>query len=397
MSTHAQNSASGAHGWMRCSDWESNPTGSKAADEGTAAHELAANCLTTGRDAISYRGERIAVGHQTFEVDVEMAEAVQIYVDYVRALPGELMVEQRLPLTPITGEPDAFGTSDAVVISDELVVGDLKFGANPSNKVRASEIDEDGVETPNPQLGIYGTAALLEYDYLGPFSRVRMVIIQPRLNHVSEFVMTPDKLLAWSETVKRADTVNPGGKQCQWCRKKATCPALAANVQDDVGAAFEVIPVMAAGTLINNTVTIAEDDQLSAKMQAVDLIEDWCKAVRAEVERRLFAGVEVPGYKLVEGRKGSRAWSDAEAAEQMLKSFRIKHDEMYEYKLISPTTAEKLAKSKIIGERQWPKLTGLITQSKGTPSVAPVSDKRPALVVTPTADEFQDETAEDLV
>ena len=166
-------------------------------------------------------------------------------------------------------------------------------------------------------------------------------------------------------------------------------------MQADVGAEFEHIGDI---KVVTEKIGDLRDDPLAAAMAAVDLIEDWCKAVRAEVERRLLAGVPVPGYKLVEGRRGSRSWASKEEAEATLKSMRLKVEEMYDLSLISPTSAEKLAKAGTIGPRQWPKLQGLITQSNGKPSVAPESDKRPALVMTPPADEFDDlTTADDLV
>jgi hypothetical protein len=111
----------------------------------------------------------------------------------------------------------------------------------------------------------------------------------------------------------------------------------------------------------------------------------------------LFAGQKVPGYKLVEGRKGSRKWVDATDVEATMKSMRLKEDVIYERSLISPTTAEKLHKSGAIGPRQWPKLQELITQTEGKPSVAPASDKRPALVLTAVEDEFNDLTEGSLV
>ena len=125
------------------------------------------------------------------------------------------------------------------------------------------------------------------------------------------------------------------------------------------------------------------------------MVEDWCKAIRAEVERRLLAGVDIPGHKLVEGRRGARAWANAEEVEAALKAMRLKVEQMYDLKLISPTTAEKLAKAGAIGPRQWPKLQDMITQADGKPSVAPASDKRPALVVKPVADEFDAVTDDD--
>ena len=65
--------------------------------------------------------------------------------------------------------------------------------------------------------------------------------------------------------------------------------------------------------------------------------------------------------------------------------------------VISPTTAEKLTKAKegdkpLIGPRQWPKVEALVTRAAPKPSVAPESDKRPALVIKPVADEFEDLT-----
>jgi len=132
-------------------------------------------------------------------------------------------------------------------------------------------------------------------------------------------------------------------------------------------------------------------------LKSVDLIESWCKAIRAKAESELLAGNNVPGFKLVEGRRGARKWANEAEAETTLKTMRLKLEEMYDLKLISPTEAEKLHKSGAIGPRQWPKLQQIIVQSEGKPSVAPENDKRPALVVAPVASHFEDLTAEDLV
>ena len=123
-------------------------------------------------------------------------------------------------------------------------------------------------------------------------------------------------------------------------------------------------------------------------MEKIGLVEMTASAIRAEVERRLVAGVEVPGFKLVEGKRGNRAWVNPDEAELQLKTMRLKVDEMYDLKLISPTTAEKLAKAGKLGPRQWAKLQDQIGQAQGKPSVAPESDKRPAISVAATADDF---------
>jgi hypothetical protein len=124
------------------------------------------------------------------------------------------------------------------------------------------------------------------------------------------------------------------------------------------------------------------------------LVELWLKAVRAEGERRMFAGQVVPGFKLVQGKRGARRWSDAEAAEQQLKAMRLKVEEMFDLSLISPTAAERLTKAKdgekpAIGPRQWAKLQTLIVQPDGKPSVVPVTDARKALAIAPPADDFE--------
>lgn len=417
MAKHAILSPSGASRWARCpgsvaltKDIEDDRSSEHAA-EGTAAHELGEMCLTEGNDAVAYLGRIIEADGFTFEVDDEMAGQVQKYVDFVRGLGGELMVEQRLPITPITGEPDAFGTSDSVVFlpDGEMCIVDLKYGRGV--KVDAEE---------NEQLAIYALAAIEEFGFAYDIKSVRLVIVQPRLDHISEWVLPmtasgndpsirgfrtriaepckrANEILAGAETT--AADFNPGEKQCRWCKAKATCPALRDEVigtvttERDTPASPDEFAVITPDTFGADTTV----EWLSVSMQKVDLIEDWCKAVRAETERRLLAGQAVPGFKVVEGRRGARQWTDPVQAEELLKSFRLKTEEMYDLKLISPTTADKLAKVKTIGPRQWPKLQELIAQAEGKPSVAPESDKRPALVMTAAVDDFADETVDDLV
>ena len=166
--------------------------------------------------------------------------------------------------------------------------------------------------------------------------------------------------------------------------------ALRGEVADNVTSMGPATPEEFADAVIYDDLTASNSESawLAACLSKVDLIEDWCKAVRAEAEHRLCEGQPVPGYKLVQGKRGNRCWADEAEAETALKLMRVKTEHMYNFKLISPPQAEKLAKAKVIGPRQWPKLQALITQSEGGHHVAPESDPRPAITVAITPDDF---------
>jgi hypothetical protein len=309
----------------------------------------------------------------------------------------------------------AWGTADVIVArGDELIVVDFKYG-------RGVEVDAER----NPQMSLYGLGALQAYQGLvADFTRVRMAISQPRVKRApSEWDCSVDELEAWGNTTARSVVatcknavggtvgpddrlwqgtyLRPAEKACKFCKAKATCPALRDEVlQTAVGHApasvDEFDAVMDTSAVHAESLQDSDADWVAACLGKVDLIEDWCKAIRTEAERRLLAGDNVPGWKLVQGKKGARQWANAKDAEETLKAMRVKLEDMYDFKLISPTTAEKLAKAGTIGPRQWPKLQGLITQNEGKPHVAPESDSRPALVVTPVIEDFTDVTTDDL-
>lgn len=411
---HSKFSASASDRWMGCPgsmvlSVNAERKSSSYAAWGTLAHDLAAKHLADGFDVASALGQTFTVDGYDIAVDSDMVDCIASYAETVRDYQGDgvLLVEQQVCYADYLGlgRSLAWGTADAIIArDDELVVIDLKTGMGV-------EVNAEN----NSQMSLYALGALATYQGVaGEFVRVRMVISQPRIRKApSEWDISVADLEAWGRGAARsaaASCINasnsfgkehrraeweqtflrPAEKSCKWCPAKATCPALRDAVTDTV---FNELPASADEFAdLTATPPISEDGPawLAAALSKCDMIEDWCKAVRAEVERRLLAGDKVPGYKVVQGKRGARQWADAEAAEKLLReTFRLKVEEAYDLKLISPTTAEKLHKAGAIGPRQWPKAQALITQREGAPHVAPVSDPRPALDVRPVADDFE--------
>ena len=415
----------GPSGW----DWWSNCPGAPAlsdglpntsniyAAQGTVAHEVADKVLS---EDITGAGEELGKTYQCdgfdIEVDDEMVEAVDLYVSIVRDHIGDgiLMAEQQVPIGHLTGETGAEGTADCIGITNDgkrLVVIDLKYG-------KGVRVNAEG----NGQGRMYALGALHKFGSVyEDIEEVEIVIVQPRLEEgITTEVLSIGELEEFKDEVELAagavelatqqmligeveglEILVPGEKQCRFCNAKAICPALkAANdsalalISDCSAEDFADLtaPKQASSLNVKPGVT---NDKLAEFMRAVPLIEEAIKAARAEVERRLFDGQEIPGFYLGVGRKGNRKWASEDAdgkpidIENELKK-RLGATQAYEKKVIGVPTAEKLFKSK---PKTWAKIKGLIVQADGKPSVCQEGDKNP--VYTPvTAADFADLSVE---
>lgn len=418
---HSKLSASASDRWLACPgsivlSAGLPDTSSEYADWGTAAHTVAEWTLREGTRAEEYRGRRVTIGMKTIEVSSEMVDVVQTYVDNVREMAaGASLVayEQEVSYADalFRKEDDAWGTADTVaVVGGELQVHDLKTGYN------AVEAED------NSQLMLYALGALAKFGPVADeeITHVRLVIHQPRVQKapvehriaVTELEEFRRRAASGAASVSNAEALArmPGGVEatwlqsftkpgdhCRYCKAKPTCPtvrnAIVTTVFGHEPASVEEFEDLSVPSAAH--IKPADSAWLAAVYPKLDMIEDWCKSVLAEIERRLLAGESVPGTKIVQGRRGARAWTDKEAAEELLrKQFRLPIEDAYNMTVISPTDAEKLAKAGKIGERQWKKAAALIVQPDGKLHVAPVSDKRPAVDVKPVEDEFETVQAE---
>lgn len=411
MTSHALISPSGAERWFNCpaSLWlikDEPEQSSEYAKEGTTAHALAEYCFNFNKKADSLLGMKTVVND--IDVNEEMAEAVQSYVDTVNGIKSSMSevlvfdVEQKLDFSELLDistnintmntnyKPEkSFGTADVVLLGDgELQVHDLKYGKG----VRVSAEN-------NKQLLIYALAAYYYYSLGCKINKISVHIHQPRLNHYSDFTVTPAELFEFGKQLKEKagiayniylngpqsdDDFCAGESQCRFCKAAGKCETLANQVAQATEADFENLD-----DAFVERVDKLENGALANKFKSIGLIKSWITAVETKVQSELQHGNLVPGFKLVIGRQGNRAWVNEEDAENALKSFRLKQDEMYTRKLISPTQALKVLKG---SDKRIAKLEEIITRSEGKPTVVPESDKRPA--ISP-ADDFTDLTQED--
>lgn len=489
MGVHALLSPSGMPAAIRCLAKPHRERGlpdqsSSFADEGTAAHFLMEQCLLQNVDADAFKGCRIQVKDGVTEfhtsgqypVGLDMISPMQKALDYVRAVAdgATIYTEQKLSIAHITGEhwhkvtgavcfkndagqfvdfdngdiygeddvEPATGTTDVWIIKGSVAHSiDLKWGMG----VQVFAAD-------NEQQEMYTDAGLQEFDFVGEVEEIHLHILQPRLQHFDEHVLTRKELEARIDLIRKASwdiaftsgemlEATPGDKQCKFCKASATCKERTDHTLElivgefvDLEKGFVKVEMPQAEKLLAQSFGVkptavefsaedgngfsgtdahftvkkpnirpsleaaeaklpdASDERLATLLDAADMIEGFAKTVRAEVERRLLAGSFTDArYKLVEGRQGARSWTSEEEAEAALKAMRLKVDQMYDFKLISPTTAEKVLKE--ANPRKWNKLQPLIGRSDGKPSVAPASDKRPALSMA-IAEQFEELPAE---
>lgn len=378
---HALLSASSAYRWTVCTkaphfEEQFPDSSSWAAQEGTIAHAIAEYALLAEVRADEVIAEKVPEIDQLISYHLKnggdwMAELesmyryVQEYVDYVLAIPGVRYIEQRVDFSHLV--PEGFGTSDAIILNGDVVdVVDLKFGKG--KKVYAN----------GPQAKLYALGAINDLGFIfDNVKTVRIHIHQPRLDWVDVYECTIEELNEYGQWLKgQAEKAykNEGeyvaGDHCDFCRARKVCRARAdANLrvaQEEFG---EPCPSAERLTL----------EDIAGLLPRLKQISKWCSDVEEYAMEQALKGVDVPGYKLVEGRT-TRKWSDETAVVNAMRSAGLSDDQIFNMKLVGLTEAEKL-----LGRKS--EVFNLAVKSMGKPALVPVTDKRPAMAYNTTAAE----------
>lgn len=474
---HAKLGPSGAFRWSVCTASIKAAlgivdAGNEAARIGTVKHGVSSEALEAGCETSEFLGREFlfcvdAEGgrHENFRellgdisaykvehvytIDQEMVDHSDAYVSYVRDLVattgGKLLVEKRVPIDFITGEgrwvdyfgnevPEgsdgavwepAGGTADAIILTPdgEIIVVDAKFGygkvtaydvVKPETKNLVTGNVEPPVIKANTQLAMYGAGARHAYDPERRYKRVRLIVVQPPLNHLSEFALPVEKLDAQMEELRTAAIATrenpvyaPDADRCHFCKARDNCQARDELVLTTALEGFE--DATSVAELQAAKPRTVQGNRLGTIYGLLPMIEQWCKEMGARVYAALQQGEPVVqpdgiALKLVDGKLSNREWKDPKAVEREMKeSMRLADDVMYEPRsVISPAAAEKLVKVRKpkkgvapppapIGPTQWTRLQELIAEQKpGRPIIVPETDPRPAAAAV--LDGFGDET-----
>ena len=383
---HAKLSSSASKRWLGCPGSvklsEHYPNGSSIyADEGTIAHGMAEGMISKDDklvqkyevEAARFYGEHPEL-NGTF---LEMKMILQPYVDYVfeeyaaqvhEDGAAQLMTEERVDLTEYI--PGGFGTSDVVILRQgRLHIIDLKYGKGVS--VSAED---------NPQLKLYALGTLARFDMLYDIDDVVMTIYQPRLDNVSTDTIKAKDLYAWGEEVIKPgaqlalseDAPVHAGDWCQFCPARYDCKERARD-------AMELQKYL--GQMVLSPEEIAEI------LGKIDRLTKFAEDIKDSALTKALDGEEIPGWKVVEGRSIRKYVGSEEEIVRQCEGAGYDQALLYERKLLTITNMEKL-----MGKKQFAEVLGAyVEKPEGKPTLAPESDKRPAITNNSAAEDFADE------
>lgn len=355
---HSSLGASSMDRWSKCPasvrlSVNAPKTTSTYAEEGTRAHEIAADVLN---------GKSMPEG-----IDEEMKDAIEIYVTTVKLhfakinhKDDRLFIEHRFDLSQIY--KGMFGTADAVIYDGKnkrLTVYDFKYGKGKF--VSPKE---------NPQLMYYGLGALMSLKL--PAETVELAIVQPRFDpstplkvwemQAVDLIDFAADLFEYAKATEPENAPLNAGDHCQFCPAKITCPLLSKNALEMAKKEFKETELKGYGP-----------KEIGGLLDKLDQVETWIKGVREFAYQEAQHGRTPVGYKLVP-KRATRKWNNPEEAmkrfNQELNSNVIR-DLLTEPELKSPAQVEK-----VLGKPNKALVDSLCSAVSSGDTLVPADDDR---------------------
>ena len=406
---HSRLSCSGSDRFISCTGSlllceQLNPTNKRtsnsAAAQGTVAHELCDLCITNRKKPEYYLGDTFTTDGYSFIVDQEMADAVNVYLNYISGLPsGENVHSEQWCSLEYLGIPGLNGgTTDAIVIDEKhktIYIIDFKYGQGVVVEV-----------TDNTQLKCYAAGALdllsSTLDVIGYI--VKLVIVQPRAFHpdgpVRELETTADDIFDWANNILKPAALaalqpgaplTPNDKACRFCSAAGDCPALYSKAQEMAVVDFDDIEIPEDSKF--PPVPTLTPTQKIGIMEHSAAIKAFITAVEGTIKNEMESGSQAYAthFKLVR-KQTHRKFIDEimDDLESPLLDL-LPYERAFTTKLKGLTEIERSLKESMTAKQVGEILAGMVTKPEGTVVVAKLTDKRKAIEASAQR-EFEDFT-----
>lgn len=284
---------------------------SRYSKDGTQAHEALEWCLSRSIPKAEYMENHVGSPIHTWEHNTDTRQirldAIQDVLDHVYDIIdgyGDAVVhfEKRVHFNSMYTD-DCWGTADIIIVIPSMgfmYVIDFKYGAGVYVEVIG-----------NKQIRTYSVAAYDAFKEGFNIVEVTNTIIQPRARSVSNEWVRVEILSAQElDTTVRYEIEDvivgtmaddaafvPGKKQCQFCPRRADCPAREAAALSAASVQFKNIRSVEQSALIPPEHLSL--DQIAFTLSKADLLRAYLKDVERAAYAHMMAGNLIPGYKLV--------------------------------------------------------------------------------------------------
>lgn len=377
---HALLGASSASRWMNCTPsavLESRVPESTSvyAQEGELAHEISELKLRTWVGEITEKeaAKEMKKLEKNSLFNPEMREYTDLYVGFIQERFNEfedrdLYIETRLDFSRIV--PGGFGTGDTLIVGGGVLdVIDLKYGKG----VRVDAQD-------NSQLKLYALGAIDAFGLIYDIEKIRLTIIQPRLDNYSVFEISPEELETWAteEVRPKALAAAKGkgdqvvGDWCTFCKIKGVCRAMRNFVSEKVSTGIFDPKVL-------------EDSEILDVYKSLPIISAFISSVSEHVVQAAANGKKWEGFKLVEAQT-KRTWTNKDDVLNLLSLLGYDEKDYTNQTLKGLTEIEKL-----VGKTDYVNtFLNFVHKPQGAPTLVADSDPRKSFGATSAARDFDD-------